>query len=202
MTQRFGSRRRGFTIIELLIVVIVIGVLAAAGIAKYQGFAESARSRTCVTNQSTIESAIGMWGVANTELPENSWGAVYFMPDGYCRRLAGTRPAFRRSYGIANEIKDSKAFMCPKIISDYQNNIESIPITVFGWNCWINTYCFYYDTAGYGGWNNGGFAMWYDPAGNSVSHSLVWCPAYGGYNCDLAYPTLRKVSHTSRWGRY
>ena len=30
--------RQGFTIIELLIVVIVIGILAAAGIGKYQSF--------------------------------------------------------------------------------------------------------------------------------------------------------------------
>ncbi len=70
-------RRRGFTIVELLIAVIVIGILAAAGLAKYQNFAESSRRKTCLFHLQTIESALATWETANGAFSSNTkaaWG--------------------------------------------------------------------------------------------------------------------------------
>ena len=74
------GRRRGFTIIELLIVVIVIGILAAAGLAKYQNFAESSRRKTCMSQITTIENAMAAWETVNQAFAENAKTAWGFSP--------------------------------------------------------------------------------------------------------------------------
>ncbi len=69
--------RKGFTVIELLIVVIVIGVLASAGLAKYQNFAETSRRSTCLKQLQTIENAWGVWETTNIAFAEScksAWG--------------------------------------------------------------------------------------------------------------------------------
>jgi len=69
---------KGFTIIELLIVVIVIGILAAAGLAKYQNFAETSRRKTCLGQLNSIETGLAVWETNNSGgFAENSkcgWG--------------------------------------------------------------------------------------------------------------------------------
>src|SRR5207253_1208867 len=72
--------RQGFTIIELIIVVIVIGILAAAGMGKYQNFAEMARTRGCCANIKTVEMGIAVWTHQNTEFSEAAEGWCFFGP--------------------------------------------------------------------------------------------------------------------------
>lgn len=70
--MRFKNNRKGFTIIELLIVVIVIGILAAAGLAKYQNFAELARKKTCLSQITTLENALAVWETQNSLFGETT----------------------------------------------------------------------------------------------------------------------------------
>ncbi len=88
VVSRGKSSTGGFTIIELLITVIVIGVLAAAGLAKYQNFAEQARRKTCLFQLQTIENALATWEAQNgafSPLTKAGWG--YSTRTG---RLVGT----------------------------------------------------------------------------------------------------------------
>ena len=114
------TRQGGFTIIELLIVVIVIGVLAAAGLAKYQSFAENARRRTCITNQTTIENANAVWETQNTSFRDDSAGWWRYFPrygNMTWQSGGGAMPSGFTSgdsgRNIANVIRDDKAFVCP-----------------------------------------------------------------------------------------
>ncbi|MBI4867660.1 MAG: prepilin-type N-terminal cleavage/methylation domain-containing protein [Candidatus Wallbacteria bacterium] len=72
--------RKGFTIIELLIVVIVIGILAAAGLAKYQNFAETSRRKSCLGQLHSIETGMAVWETNNQAFAENSKCAFGFTP--------------------------------------------------------------------------------------------------------------------------
>lgn len=76
--MRRQRNRKGFTIIELLIVVIVIGVLAAAGLAKYQNFAEMSRRKTCIGQLHTLETGMAVWETNNIAFAENAKCAFGF----------------------------------------------------------------------------------------------------------------------------
>ncbi len=56
--QTITQKRSAFTLIELLIVVAILGILAAVGIPMYQGYQESAKYNAARTNFSSATSFI------------------------------------------------------------------------------------------------------------------------------------------------
>jgi len=58
-------RRKGFTLVELAIVIAILGILAVVAIPKYQGMEDQARSAAAKSQLGTVRSAIGIYYAKN-----------------------------------------------------------------------------------------------------------------------------------------
>ncbi|MBI4870444.1 MAG: prepilin-type N-terminal cleavage/methylation domain-containing protein [Candidatus Riflebacteria bacterium] len=143
MNSRLFSTRRGFTAIELIIVVVIIGVLAAAGMTKYKDFTSTARKSSCLSNLEHIKSAV--------QLAENRYGAltsgsvIRFQASGAIdpTHLGGTTTAnyliwmnsvpppwgptnAANNDKVVTESQDARIFRCPEDVNNLGSTYTGI----------------------------------------------------------------------------
>jgi prepilin-type N-terminal cleavage/methylation domain-containing protein len=61
--KNIHSRRGGFTLVEIMIVVAIMGLLAAIAIPNYAQARGATQKRVCITNLRQIEGAIQRWSM-------------------------------------------------------------------------------------------------------------------------------------------
>ena len=79
MLRMFRKSDEGFTLVELMVVVLIIGILVAIAIPVFNAASRSARQRTCQSNQRTIDGAVQQWLAAE---PTNSVDADFTVTNG------------------------------------------------------------------------------------------------------------------------
>ncbi|MFA5478995.1 MAG: prepilin-type N-terminal cleavage/methylation domain-containing protein [Candidatus Muiribacteriota bacterium] len=63
----FIRKKRGFTLIELMIVIAIIGILGGMALPRFARAREQAKQKTCWGNSRNIESAVEMWNMENRD---------------------------------------------------------------------------------------------------------------------------------------
>lgn len=69
MTRRSGSAERGFTLVELMVVVAVIGVLSTIAIPLYVNVQARGRVAKAQADSRSLASAVGVYGAHMGQIP-------------------------------------------------------------------------------------------------------------------------------------
>ena len=64
------TKRHGFTLIEIMIVVSIIGLLAAIAVAGYRSATQRAQQQSCAINRANIDGAKASWALENRQPPD------------------------------------------------------------------------------------------------------------------------------------
>ena len=83
------NARRGFTLIELMIVIAIIGVLAAIAVPNFKAARERANMRACMANQKTITGALEMYNLDKNKSEKKIDAGVLgnLKTDGYLQSI-------------------------------------------------------------------------------------------------------------------
>lgn len=79
------KRRRGFTLVEIMIVVLIIGILLAIAVPNFIKARETSRTKSCIANLRQIDAAKEQWAMDNkaAQGAAVAWGDI--VPD-YVRK--------------------------------------------------------------------------------------------------------------------
>lgn len=64
--MRKGLNKKGFSLVELMIVVVIMGILIAVAIPLYNAVTDNAEAKSCGSNQRIIRGAFANWVLMDT----------------------------------------------------------------------------------------------------------------------------------------
>ena len=70
--MKFFKDKKGFTLVELVVVIAILGILAGIAVPRFMDATASARGAKIVADLRTIDSAIMMYTAQNGKLPDDT----------------------------------------------------------------------------------------------------------------------------------
>ncbi len=95
MKKILKGHSKGFTLIELVIVIAILGILAGLAISRFVDFQEEARGATVLANMRTIESCAAVYATKKGEFPPRA------CPKGYADGVDLFVPEYLASWPVA-----------------------------------------------------------------------------------------------------
>ncbi|MDH7482041.1 MAG: prepilin-type N-terminal cleavage/methylation domain-containing protein [Armatimonadota bacterium] len=93
--RKMKRGEKGFTLIEIMIVVLIIGILLAIAVPNFIKARETSRAKSCIANLKQIDAAKEQWAMDNkkTTGDEPAWPNDLVGPDKYIKGNEPTCPS-------------------------------------------------------------------------------------------------------------
>lgn len=65
------KNQKGFTLVELMVVVVIIGILVAIAVPVYNDITTTAKEKACEANKRTIQGAVSMYYAKHGDYPKD-----------------------------------------------------------------------------------------------------------------------------------
>lgn len=143
--------RSGFTTVELLIFIVVVGILAAITIVAYNGIQNRAQDARLRSVASQIEKAIMSWSVDADAPLKAGWGSTAPISNGSCTDGSGGWVESTNYACSLSDILQSKNYIPANLIKNAPRNVEYLP-----------------------GASSGTFSFMFYPCGSTGKFALYW----------------------------
>jgi len=73
--------KQGFTLVEIVVVVVIVGILTTIGFPVYHNIVENSKAKVCETNLKTLQTALDIYALDNDTMP----ASLSLLPQKYIR---------------------------------------------------------------------------------------------------------------------